>query len=62
MTFIEIGAYTLADWIIWLHTYIGEQGSGWKWNDDSCGHYFICFNKPEDAAAFKLKFEHTIRI
>jgi len=57
MTWITIGEFTPPEWPKWLFENVGKFGVDWKWNDDSCGHYFLCFAKAEDAAAFKLKFE-----
>lgn len=56
MTWITIGPTTPAEWVNWLMDNVGLIGIDWKWNDDSCGHYFLCFRLPEDAVAFKLKF------
>ena len=56
MTWVEIGTETPLEWRIWLADYIGKYSIDWTWNDDSCGHYFLCFVKAEDATAFKLRF------
>ena len=56
-TWVEIGYATPPEWIVWLYRNVGERGYDWMWNDDSCGHYFLCFHRPEDALAFKLRFE-----
>lgn len=55
MTWVDITERTPFQWAAWLDG-IGECGIDWRWNDDSSGHYFLCFARPEDALAFKLTF------
>jgi hypothetical protein len=39
---------------IWLEEHIGTMGNEWDWFSDS--NTFV-FTRPEDAVAFKLKFD-----
>ena len=57
MIWIEIGEATPPEWMLWLGNNDLKHLRDWYWNDDSCGHYFICFERDEDAIAFKLRFE-----